>query len=344
MSTEFSATAKKGLQILRGHEKGAKIAYTAGIIGGGLLLSYYLLPYIIIALENLLLFALLVVVTLVVGYILLSPTFQNAAVYFLDNLILRFHNLVISSDPFSTAQNSIKKLKKRLEQMATSVKSLGGTKKKLEDKVADFTNQREQALNRALLAEKQGNDIQKARFANKAKQLKTALDTINPMLTKATGLHAFLMRMHGVLEGEVGKAEDSLSVALQTYDIMQDSADAVAAAQKAMSGPDQEMFKQSMEEISSRTFAMVGEIEFFMDVTQPLLDMKDFESQANTMDALKELQEWANRDSEFMPTQEKRQLLLEAGDPSLLVPVSGAKMREKVPVKKGEGDKYNLLK
>lgn len=331
----FEQSARKGLQMLRGKEGVVKIVYVlAGfaLVGWG---GIYLAPYLITALENWLMLAGLAVVAFAVAYVLFSPTFQNAAVYFLDNIILRFHNLVIQSDPFSTAQNAIKKLKRRRDEMQGYVEKLRGSRRQLEREIGSFSKERDSALRTALAAKDQGNVVQESRYANTATRLRESIARLEPMLARTESLNGFLEKMFALLDAKIGESEDSLKIALREYSIMEISANAVREAQKAMSGPDQEMFEESMRAISDRTFAMVGEVEMFMDITKPLLDGRDFENQAKAMAALEEFQTWAAQDTELLPKETKRQLLFEAGH-TAFVPAE-----IETPVK--SGDKYGLI-
>lgn len=333
-SQSLEQSARKGLQMLRGKEGIVKIIYVlAGLalvtVGG-----IYLAPYLILALENWLLLAGLAVVAFAVAYVLFSPTFQNAAVYFLDNIILRIHNAVIQSDPFSTAQNAIKKLKRRRDEMRGYVEQLRGSRRQLEQEIGSFSKERDSALRTAKAARDQGNLVQESRYANTASRLRESIERLQPVLERTETLNGFLEKMFQLLDAKIGESEDSLKIALREHQIMETSANAVREAQKAMSGPDQEMFEESMRAISDRTFAMVGEVEMFMDITKPLLDGRDFESQAKAMAALEEFQQWAGQDSELMPKEAKRQLLIEAGHTTFLPAETQA-------VK--SGDKYGLI-
>lgn len=332
-SESFEQSARKGLQILRGKEGLVKWAYISILLALALGTGYYLLPYVIIALENVLLTAGLVAAVGVVAYVIFNPTFQNAAVYFLDNIILRIHNAVIQSDPFSTAQNAIKKLKRRRDEMRGYVEKLRGSRRQLEQEIGAFTKERDSALRTAKAAKDHGNFVQESRYANTAARLRESITRLQPMLDRTESLNGFLEKMFQLLDAKIGESEDSLKIALREHSIMETGANAVREAQKAMSGPDQEMFEESMRAISDRTFALVGEVEMFMDITKPLLDGRDFENQAKAMAALEEFQQWAAQDTELLSKETKQQLLLEAGH-TTFIPTETQKKPE---------DKYGLI-
>lgn len=322
-------TEPKKLDILRGKEDVVKWIYVALVASIALGVGYYLLPYVILALENILWTAALAAIVGVVGYVALSPTFQQGAIYFLDNMILRLRNLVIQSDPFSTAQNAIKKLKNRRDEMLGYVERLRGSRRQLEHEIQSFTNERTKALKLAQAADSQGNTVQASRYAHTASRLKESIERLQPMLDRTEALNVFLDKMFQLLDAKIGEADDSLQIALREYSIMETSGNAVKEARRAMSGPDQEMFEESMRSISDRTFALVGEVEMFMDITKPLIEGKEFEDQAGDLSALAEFREWVAQDTELLPKEAKRQLLIDAGQP--------------VPIESSHQDKYGLL-
>lgn len=332
-SSKFETAARKGLEIFRGKETIVKIAYVLVALGIVTVGGLYLAPLVYTAFENLIYTAFLGVALFAIGYVIFSPTFQTAFVYFLDNIILRLRNLVITSDPFSTAQNAINKLSRRKEEMRGYVENLGGARKKLSAEIEGFTAERSTALNRAKLAGKQGITLQQTRYANTADRLLESIKRLQPMLQRSDSLYAFLTRMYQLLDAKVAEESDALNIALREHSILETSANAVRQAQKAMSGPDQEMFNDSMQAISDRTFALVGEVEFFMDMTKPLLDTADFESQAKSMEAMDHFNKWLGQDSELIPREEKQQLLLQSGNPTQFL----------TPVQAVPGDKYQLI-
>ena len=138
--------------------------------------------------------------------------------------------------------------------------------------------------------------------------------------------------MYSRVNSKIDEAQDSLSIALREFNITESSDNAIKSAQKALSGNDMEMFTRSMAAISDQTFQMVGEVEYFMDTTRPLLEMDKVTDAVQSEKALASLQEWMKHDTPIMNKQEKKQLALTAGNPDLFVSVANTKSRPTVKV------------
>src|SRR5262249_18102871 len=149
-----------------------------------------------------------------------------------------------------------------------------------------------------------------------------------------------------LVDAEISEQEEALKIALEEYNITEQSKNAVQAAQSAMSGEDVDTFNQAMGVIAQRTAQSLGEVELFMDMTQPLLDAKDFENKAKTQQAVDNFRKWLQSDSTLLPAEEKRQLLISSGAaPSILLGAQAPSepgSEQEAPRRPIE-DKYNLV-
>lgn len=317
--SDFEALSKKGLQVFRGKEGWVKAVYV--IVGIGLILTggYFVAPYVAIALENILYTIALVVATFAAGYVVFSPTFQNAVIYFLDNLILKMENAVIVSDPFSTAQNAIKKLLKRKDEMKIYVTDLRGSRDKLKSDIALFEKERDEELRKGKYALEHGDPDSATMFAETAQSILNSINQLTPNLDRSNTLCTFIEKIYKKVSVKIEGAQKKLEIALRTFNINEYSSKAIRAAQNAMSGTDMDMFDRSMSVISDETFAMVGEIEFFMDTTRPLLEMDKITDAVQSEKALESLRQWMDTDTSIMNKDEKQQLLLESGNADLFI-------------------------
>ncbi len=228
------------------------------------------------------------------------------------------------------------RLAKRVEQVRASWESIRGDKRQLEAERAEFSTQITQTRNLAKLAVQEQKPMLVTRYANQVQSDTDVLKQLDVMLERDNAMENYLHKLTDYLENKQAEEQHNLDVALKFYNIATRNAAATRAARKAMGGPDKEALDFSMKEIADRTFALVGEVEVFMDTTKPLLESMDFENKANSMAALQNFQEWLQSDSDVMPKAEKQQLLLEAGATQFLPAATVAAS----PVM----DEYNLIK
>lgn len=298
-------------------------ALTFALLAGLGVAGWYLLPYLIIILQNLLWTTGLVVGLIIALKVVFNKTLQRAVMLLIDNMALRAQKLVVESDPFSTAQNMIKRLVRRKEELRTYVGNLRGALDNVEKSIKVFENKREQALAYAKAALDDKNHVQLKRYSNTAKRYEESIARLTPIKETTKALYTFLSKMLELCGAQIEEQEEALSIALQEYRIAEQSKEAVGAAQAAMSGEDFQMFNQAMDAIAFNTQTYLGEVELFMDMTQPLLDAKDFENRAKTDQAVEEFKKWLQQDTALMGADEKQALLRTVTDtPEMFMPKS----------------------
>lgn len=316
--SQISSSVNKGLQIFRGKEGWVKAFWVIGVFTAFVVGGVYLLPWVILAFTNFLYAAGLFAATCLVLFLAFNSNVQTAVIYGLDNLALKMRDIALNSNPFLTARNAISKLKKRRDELKEAVGELRGKRDQLFEQIKTFGKELRDAKGAFELAKKTTNNSQMMIQSSKGRRLKEAIEQLTPMSERLDTSYSFISKMYQVLDTKILEEENSLEIALRTHNIMTTSAGAVRTAQRIMSGSDREIFDSAMQQISDRTYALVGEVEQFIDLTRPMLETSDFEQQAKAMQALEEFQKWAQEDTELMPKAEKRQLLREAGVTQLL--------------------------
>ena len=300
-------------------EKALTFALLAGLVVAG----WYLLPYLIIILQNLLWTTGLVVGLIIALKVVFNKTLQRAVMLLIDNMALRAQKLVVESDPFSTAQNMIKRLVRRKEELKVYVAKLRGALDSTEKSIKGFQEKREQALAYAKAALDDGNGVQLKRYSNTAKRYAESIARQTPLKETNKAFYIFLSKMLELCGALIEEQDEALAIALQEYRITELSKEAVGAAQAVMSGEDFQMFNQAMDAIAFSTQTYLGEVELFMDMTQPILDAKDFESRAKTNQAVEEFKKWLQQDTALMGADEKQALLRTVTDtPEMFLPKS----------------------
>jgi len=337
---------KPKIEFVKDHLGLLQLILTLLILTGVGVGAFLLLPFVVEILRNLVLTVVFGALASVLGYVLFNGQFQKAVVLFLDNWILKLKNAVIAQDPFGTAQNMIKRLIKRKEMMAGYVGGLKGALGNITKTINKFSAQRETALNYAKTADREHNDTQVRRWSNTAQRYAESIQRLTPLQETAKALYVFLLKMLELVDSEISEQEEALKIALEEYNITEQSKNAVQAAQAAMSGDDVDTFNQAMDVIARRTAVSLGEVELFMDMTQPLLDAKDFENKAKTQQAVDNFRKWLQSDSTLLPAQEKKELLISSGAaPAIFLGAEAeqAAQPDTESPRRPLEDKYNLV-
>jgi hypothetical protein len=206
-----------------------------------------------------------------------------------DNLKLRAEIAAIKADPFGTAQVQINKAKDRIATMGRHIANLKGAIEKLIAKIQQYTKEQQQKLTNAKLATQsmakvspdspEYRQLQAQRDSNvtMAENRRNAIDRLTPNKVRAEQLYAFLIEFRTLTINKITVSQDQLELAKDEFNINTESRDAIMAAQGMLEGVEKERFEQSMNIIHSNISQMVGEINYVMEMTQPILDAQRFE-------------------------------------------------------------------
>lgn len=331
---DFQTDMKKGLQVFRGMEWWLKGVWILAVIAVAVVLGLFVMPSVILAFENLWIAGMWFGLTALAAYLAFNQKLRTTFIYAIDNTCLWLRNLLADSEPFLTAQTAISRIKKRWNELGTAVGKLRGKKKTADQKTAALEKQLLGAKGAFTYAQKQNDQRNMRVEASRGQSLREALDQIRPQQQSLEQMILMMSKTYEFLGEKIEIQENDLNAKLEAYDIASIQSGAVKDAKKMMSGEDQEMFDRSMKNIADQTNAMLGEVEQFLDVTQPLIDSADFRKQAKAMAALEEFQKWASVDGEIISSTEKQQLLLTAGAETQFVPAVQAAITQ---------DEYQLI-
>ncbi len=278
-----------------------------GVIG------WFVLPFAISVIAELIIFVPLVVVAICMLYLVTNGTLQQGVMLLLDNIALRMKNAVMEHDPFSTAQNSILRLERKKQQMSENVAGVRGAAEKLHKTIQAFDAKRNQALATAKVAQEQKREAELKRFANMAQLYLGSIKRLQPRAETAESFYKMLFKLLEKADIEIAQRKDELNITLEEYKITQQTNDAVQAAKSFMSGEELDNFNFSMDVIAQKTAAALGEVELFMDIAQPMMQAQDFEKDVKTHQALESFKQWLGGDTALFTAQEKKQMLAESG-------------------------------
>ncbi len=337
-------------------EKALTLALLAGLVVAG----WYLLPYLIVIMQNLLWTIGLVVTAAISLKVILNKTLQRAVVLFIDNMAYRFEKFVIEQDPFSTAHNQIRLLKRVKAELESHVSNLKAALKRITTVIAQFFSGKTEALNMAKVAQEKNDKIKVGRYARTAERYQESIDRLTPIQETAKAIYSFQFEMLRLTEEQIAEMEEAVKIAFLEADIAEESRDAVRAAEAIMSGPARENFNRSMDAIAFKTSVAVGEVELFTDMMRPLLEAKSFENEAKTMAAVEKFKVWVQQDSALLSADAKQDILrsstdhpeifltppaqLTAAKPVVTMPQESVEETEdELRERRARADKFNLL-
>ena len=110
-------------------------------VGGGCILLYKLLPFLISLTTNILTLTLLVGVLAAIGFLITNKRFRKTCsmVYFL--IMRKITGLIIEIDPIAIVENKVQEMKKKILEINKQMDSLNGLNKQNERKIEEKKRQ-----------------------------------------------------------------------------------------------------------------------------------------------------------------------------------------------------------
>ena len=102
----------------------AKITGGVALVGGGYVFMQYVLPFLVAATANMLLFVGELIVLAAVLFVVTSKTFLRGISLGWLQLMRKFYGLIVDIDPITVLQNAINKMVNKLEEVNTNVTRL----------------------------------------------------------------------------------------------------------------------------------------------------------------------------------------------------------------------------
>jgi hypothetical protein len=166
---------------------------------------------------------------------------------------------------------------------------------------------------------------------------------LTPNKVRAEQLYAFLIEFRTLTINKITVSQDQLELAKDEFNINTESRDAIMAAQGMLEGVEKERFEQSMNIIHSNISQMVGEINYVMEMTQPILDAQRFEDGMALQNALANFEIWMSKDTAVSSSDKQQMMLKAASEDSIIETTKTGEVYEPqaVPVRRSKYDVGN---
>ena len=242
--------------------------FMAGIVIGGSILLYKLLPYIITLLKNGITASILAVVLGAIVYVILDPKFRNLVWFLYKSIMRTVTSLFIQIDPVGIMKTYIDSLRKNLSMMNEQITTLKGQIRNLQEIITNNNEEKENNIQLAKQAQKTGNKNQVILKTRKAGRLDNSNFKLEDLSKKMEILYRVLNKMHenaGLLLEDI---VDEVKVREKERAAIKVSHSAMKSAMNIISGdPDKKlMFEQAMEVVVDDIGRKLREMERFMEV------------------------------------------------------------------------------
>lgn len=263
------------------------------LIGGGMLL-YNLLPTLIALAQNTLYLGGMLIALGAVIYLLLDPQARNLIWYSYKSAMRWVTGLFVKIDPISVLKSYLSDIEKSLMKLSKQIGALRGQMRLLKGTMDGNAIEIENNLQLADKARKQGDDKNLTLAARKAARLQEANAKYDNLYGKMDVLYRILTRMYENAEIVLEDTRDQIHVKEQEYLAIKAGHGAIQSAQSVLKGNSDQraLFDRALEQMADEMGAKVGEMERFMDTSRRLMDSIDLQKGEFEEEGLRMLEQW----------------------------------------------------
>lgn len=289
-----------------------------GLLIGGAVLLYNILPTLIVLAQNTLYLAGILLVLGALIYMVLDPKMRNLVWYMYKSVMRWITGLFVQIDPIGILKSYIDSLKDNLSKMDQQISKLRGQMHKLQEVILNNKKQIESNLNMASQAREHNKESMMILKSRQAGRLTDSNVKLEDLYKKMEILYRVLTKMYENSEIMMEDIKDQVAVKEQEREAIHASHSAMKSAMSIISGDKDQraMFDQALEAIADDVSAKVGEMERFMEVSSNFMDSVDLQNGIFEEEGLKMLEKWETEGFSLLLGSEKEKIISTANNDS----------------------------
>lgn len=284
-----------------------------GLAAGGAAYGlYYLLPAIIVLLQNMVYASLLAGGLAAAVFVVADKRFRALVWYMYKSAMRAVTGAFVEIDPIGILRGYVSDLRDKREEMEKHSANLEGQKRKLKAMIDENEAKRKQSLGMAKQAHDRGADY-KAAFVLQSRQagrLQKSNFTLQSLYNKMEVMSKVLKNMRETSDFLLQDIEAEVEVKTAERNAIKASYGAFTAARRIIQGDGdkRELFDQAMEHLANDYAMKVGEIEQFMDMSRGFIQSVDLENGVFEQDALDQLEAWSAKKADQLLLEPPRRI------------------------------------
>lgn len=242
-------------------------------IGGGCIVLYKILPFLISLTTNLLTLTLLVLALAAIGFLITNKRFRQTCsmVYFM--VMRKITGLIIEIDPIAIVENKVKEMKKKILDIEKQMGSLNGLNKQNERKIDEKKRQLQNQIDLLNEYNKANKRAEAGVAERQAVRLQGAIERQIKRLEDSKKWYEILKSLKHAAELTVLDTENEVNDRKEEFESIKAQHKAFSSIMSIMKGdPDQmEDFTRAMDFMAYDITQKLGEMSNVIDETGGLL-------------------------------------------------------------------------
>lgn len=242
-------------------------------VGGGCIILYKILPFLISLTTNLLTLTLLVLALAAIGFLITNKRFRQTCsmVYFM--IMRKITGLIIEIDPIAIVENKVKEMKKKILDIEKQMGSLNGLNKQNERKIDEKKRQLQNQIDLLNEYNKANKRAEAGVAERQAVRLQGAIERQMKRLEDSKKWYEILKSLKHAAELTVLDTENEVNDRKEEFESIKAQHKAFSSIMSIMKGdPDQmEDFTRAMDFMAYDITQKLGEMSNVIDETGGLL-------------------------------------------------------------------------
>lgn len=242
-------------------------------IGGGCIVLYKILPFLISLTTNLLTLTLLVLALAGIGFLITNKRFRQTCSMLYFMVMRKITGLIIEIDPIAIVENKVKEMKKKILDIERQMGSLNGLNKQNERKIEEKKRQLQHEIDRLNEYNKNNKRAEAGVAERQAVRLQSAIERQIKRLEDSKKWYEILKSLKHAAELTVLDTENEVNDRKEEFESIKAQHKAFSSIMSIMKGdPDQmEDFTRAMDFMAYDITQKLGEMSNVIDETGGLL-------------------------------------------------------------------------
>lgn len=242
-------------------------------VGGGCIVLYKILPFLISLTTNLLTLTLLVLALAGIGFLITNKRFRQTCSMLYFMVMRKITGLIIEIDPIAIVENKVKEMKKKILDIEKQMGSLNGLNKQNERKIEEKKRQLQNQIDLLNEYNKNNKRAEAGVAERQAVRLKGAIERQINRLEDSKKWYEILKSLKHAAELTVLDTENEVNDRKEEFESIKAQHKAFSSIMSIMKGdPDQmEDFTRAMDFMAYDITQKLGEMSNVIDETGGLL-------------------------------------------------------------------------
>lgn len=252
----------------------------AGILIGGGMLLYSLLPTLILLAENTLYLLGMIAALGAIVFVALDPKARNLVWYSYKAIMRWITGIFVKIDPISILKSYVEDLEDNLRNLSKQIGALRGQMRQLKGTMDGNSTEIRKNMAIADQAKKKDDEKSMTLAARKAGRLQEANAKYEVLYNRMEVLYRILTKMYENSEIVLEDTKDQIKIKEQEYLAIKAGHGAIRSAMSILSGdPDKRaLFDQALEAMADEVGQKIGEMERFMVTSRNLMESIDLQN------------------------------------------------------------------